>query len=99
MYWSCLPIGSLEQVDLDLARLLGQLARMDQVLAVDVCSALSRAVVKLPDEPSPVPAGMSAMLVISRRVGRRVRPAAAPRGSDRVLDLVDDVDLAPSAST
>ena len=32
MYWSCLPIGSLEQVDLDVARLLGQLARVDQAL-------------------------------------------------------------------
>ena len=33
MYWSCLPIGSLEQVDLDVAGLLGQFARMDRCCA------------------------------------------------------------------
>ena len=44
-----------------------------------LCSTLSRQVVKLPDDPSPVPAGMSAMLVISM-FGPRCRPAAAPRG-------------------
>ena len=27
MYWSCLPIGSPQQVDLDMAGLLGQFAR------------------------------------------------------------------------
>jgi hypothetical protein len=30
------------------------------------CSASSRGVMKLPKEPSPVPAGMSAMVVISK---------------------------------
>ena len=65
MYWSCLPIGSPSSVDLDVAGLLGQLARVDDVLAVACAAPCSSAVVKLPDEPSPVPAGMSAMLVIS----------------------------------
>jgi len=31
-----------------------------------LCSTLSRQVAKLPDDPRPVPDGMSAMLVISR---------------------------------
>ena len=33
---------------------------------INVCNAFNRAVVKLPDEPKPVPEGISAILVISR---------------------------------
>ena len=33
---------------------------------MSACNARNKAVVKLPDEPSPVPAGMSAIDVISR---------------------------------
>ena len=53
-----------EPVDLDVAGLLGEFARMDDAAAC-ACSARSSAVVKLPDEPSPVPAGISASVVIS----------------------------------
>ena len=63
-----------------------------------VCSALSSAVVKLPEEPSPVPAGMSAMLVISRYA-----PSipTQPQGlaDDRVLELVARAARAPASST
>ena len=70
----------LENVDLDLASLLGQLAGCTRFF-MWACSALSRAVVKLPDEPRPVPAGMSAMLVISSRRSCPPQTVAAPRGS------------------
>ena len=88
MYWSCLPIGSLQQVDLDVAGLLGQLLRVDQVLLVARAAPCSSAVVKLPDDPSPVPAGMSAMLVISR-CGVVDADQLQRLADDRVLDLVD----------
>jgi hypothetical protein len=48
-----------ESIDLELAREPRAIARQE------LHSALSSAVVKLPDEPSPVPAGMSASVVIS----------------------------------
>ena len=54
----------LEEIDLDFARLLGQLGR-DAQFFFQACRALSSAVVKLPEEPRPVPAGISAMEVIS----------------------------------
>ena len=48
--------------------------------------------VKLPDDPRPVPAGMSAMLVISSR--RSSQPDQPQRLADeRVLDLLDPLDL------
>ena len=62
------------------------------------CSAFSSAVVKLPDDPSPVPAGMSAMLVISRY---GAADAGQPQrlADDRVLDVVDRRRRAPASST
>ena len=56
---------------LDMAGLLGELARMDELLSV-VCKALSSAVVKLPDDFRPVPAGISAINATS--MARRPRP-------------------------
>ena len=56
--------GLAEPIDLDMAGLLGEL-RGWMMLRAWVCRARSSAVVKLPDEPSPVPAGMSASVVIS----------------------------------
>ena len=87
MYWSCLPIGSRSTVDLDVAGLLGQLARMDQMLRACACRApCSSAVVKLPDEPSPVPAGMSASVVIS---------ICARLDRQQPQRLADDADAGP----
>lgn len=57
--------GLAEFVELDIAGLLGEFGG-ETKLFFDVCSALSRAVVKLPEEPRPVPPGMSAIEVSSR---------------------------------
>ena len=82
-----------QPVDLDVARLLRQLRRGPGARQW-VCSAFSSAVVKLPDDPRPVPAGMSAMLVISSRLAESAGVERLP--DDRMLDLGDPRD--PSKS-
>ena len=62
-----LPDRFAQQVNLDVAGFLGDRMRADDVALAGVQGARSNAVVKLPDEPSPVPAGMSAILAISIR--------------------------------
>ena len=54
-----------QQIDFDMTSLFGQFPGGTKFRFI-VCSARSNAVVKLPDEPSPVPAGMSERLTISR---------------------------------
>jgi hypothetical protein len=62
-----------KQVDLDVGGLLGERMRADDIALADGRAR------KLPDEPRPVPAGMSAILAIScgrpsrRAQGRRAR--------------------------
>ena len=66
MYWSCLPIGSRSRSISMWQACSASSLRMNEVAADARAERLAAsAVVKLPDEPRPVPAGMSAMLVIS----------------------------------
>ena len=90
-YWSCLPTGSLEDVDLDLARRLGQLARRQRGAARASASAFSRQTVNAPEEPMPVPAGTSATEAISSGSPRQWRTQRLAQ--DRVADLARVVDL------
>ena len=60
MYWSCFPMGSLRR-SISIAHACSANSWGCTRFLRHVCSALRSAVVKLPDDPSPVPAGMSAM--------------------------------------
>ena len=63
--------GLAELVDLDVAGLLGEVGGRDMRCLLAVWRTFSSAVVKLPEEPSPVPPGMSAIEVSSsERIGR-----------------------------
>ena len=66
MNWSCLPTGSRSR-SISIWQACSASACGLMTLRWRVCNARSSAVVKLPDEPRPVPAGMSAMLAISTR--------------------------------
>ena len=70
---------------LDIAGLLGEHALMDELPLV-VCKALSSAVVKLLDDFRPVPAGISAINVIS--VARRPRPAISKGSRMIAMDFM-----------
>ena len=62
------------------------------MLRACACSARNSAVVKLPEEPSPVPAGISASVVIS--IWRGLAGKQPQRlADDAVLDLVDRIDV------
>ena len=71
----------MQQVDLNAAGLLGEFLTGIGFF-FQACRARSSATVKLPEEPRPVPAGMSDMLTISR-YGRG--PTSAMRKASRTI--------------
>ena len=81
--------GLAEHVDLDL-RAASAIPLGGVAMLPASASALSRQTVKAPEEPSPVPAGMSATEAISSGAPRQWRQHLA---QDRVADLARVVDL------
>ncbi len=80
-----------EPLDLDVAGRLGERAGRARAGAGCAYTARSRPTVNDPDEPRPVPAGMSATLTISMP-GRDLVARRATSRIERVLDLVDALD-------
>ena len=65
MYWSCFPIGSRSLFS-SMSQACSASSLGEMLFLLCVCRHFSSAVVKLPEEPSPVPPGMSAIAVSSR---------------------------------
>ena len=80
-----------EPVDLDMACLFGKFTRMHDASGMGM-KARNSAVVKLPDEPSPVPAGISASVVISICGGPKSN-SFRRFADDRMLDVFDGLDV------
>ena len=78
MYWSCLPIGSPSR-SISMWQACSASSSGWTRWRLWACSVFSSAVVKLPEEPSPVPAGMSAMEVSSSRLPSIFMKAIASR--------------------
>ena len=91
MYWSCLPIGSPSR-SISMWQACSASSRGWTMLRAWACRARSSAVVKLPDEPSPVPAGISASVVISI-CGVAEIELLERLAHDGMLDLVDRLDV------
>src|ERR1035437_1768282 len=65
MYWSCLPTGS-PRMSISMRQACSANSWRGTNSLFSVCSARNSATVKLPLDPSPVPAGISERLTISR---------------------------------